>query len=427
MAIFPKLIMTSRLVGMVLVTLAMSLVGTVSAQHCSTCNQNASAASCDCAEVPIPITPTIDDPTSVTSTPDDSDVAPSPDNLLNMPQDFGNINMNAPSASAGQVAAAFGGGAAAAGIPSMIGDFFGGGGYQYSFLGPDPTTVAVAGGDRQFKFAENNSPFPQNRVFFNYHHFHNAVRDVNGDDQNLNRYTFGLEKTFLDGWASFEVRTPFAGTASSNPTAFSDESPTDTEFGNVALAVKSLLIRGPDYGMSIGLGIILPSGSDFVVSGDVAPNVFRNESVHLQPFFGIYRTHNRSFSQFFLQFDFATNSSEVMAESISDELTTQSLLFLDYAVGHWLIQRPHAKYFRGLAGLVELHYTTTTEDQDYGAFRGRRVFVEDDRRDILNLTGGLFFQIADLTSVKVGAVAPLRTGSDKLFDSEFGLQVVRRY
>jgi hypothetical protein len=37
----------------------------------------------------------------------------------------------------------------------------------------------LAGGDRRFKISENNSPFPQDRIFFNYHHFHNAVVDVN--------------------------------------------------------------------------------------------------------------------------------------------------------------------------------------------------------------------------------------------------------
>ena len=91
----------------------------------------------------------------------------------------------------------------------MIGDFFASN-YEYTFLsGPSigngsqgPTTVAVGGGDRRWKYADNNSPFPRNRVFYNFNHFHNAVRDVFGEERNVNRSLFGIEKTFCGGLTS---------------------------------------------------------------------------------------------------------------------------------------------------------------------------------------------------------------------------------
>ena len=73
----------------------------------------------------------------------------------------------------------------------------------------------VAGGDRRVKVAENNSAIPQDRILFNYNHFHNAIernrRDLVGpvvsDGQfDVDRCTFGIEKTFLDGLWSVEIR-----------------------------------------------------------------------------------------------------------------------------------------------------------------------------------------------------------------------------
>jgi hypothetical protein len=336
-----------------------------------------------------------------------------------------------PSLSAGSLAASYGGVAGAAGVPSMIGDFFAGG-YNYvnipgSSLGQG-ATVAIAGGDRQYKFADNNSPFPQDRVFFNYHHFHNAVIDLAGNDRNLDRYTFGIEKTCFDGWASFEVRLPFANTVNADPTAYQDTDLDDTEFGNVALAFKGLVCRDATKVVSLGLGVILPTGDDFSVGGDVVFNRFANETVYLQPFLGVYHApHDRLFTQFFTQFDFAANSNTVQIGEMSSDLRAQSLLMLDYSVGVWVLRDECNKYVRGIAPMVELHYTTTLEDQDYGAYAGQGIFVQDLRRDVLNLTGGLFFRLGEMSSLKIGAVAPLRDGMDKAFDSEIGVQFVRNY
>ncbi|MEZ6117707.1 MAG: hypothetical protein R3C28_14205 [Pirellulaceae bacterium] len=94
------------------------------------------------------------------------------------------------------------------GVPSMIGDFFGGG-YNYTVDGPfNGGTVTLAGGDRRMKFSENNSPFPRDRIFFNYNHFHNALTDPNGNSRDLNRYTFGVESTIFNDFNSVELRVP---------------------------------------------------------------------------------------------------------------------------------------------------------------------------------------------------------------------------
>lgn len=59
-----------------------------------------------------------------------------------------------------------------------------------------------------FKIAENESPRPQDRIFFNNNFFDN-INNTNTDIASVQRQTIGFEKTFLDGDASVGVRVPF--------------------------------------------------------------------------------------------------------------------------------------------------------------------------------------------------------------------------
>lgn len=315
------------------------------------------------------------------------------------------------------------------GTPSMIGDFFGGG-YQLSLFGQP--NVATAGGDRRVKYSENNSPFPQDRVFFNYHHFHNAVQDVRATDQDVNRFTFGIERTFGDGFYSWELRIPFAGGLDATQDT-ADPDPTAVEFGNISLALKRLLYRNRCFAVATGLGIIFPTGDDFeVIDGSFNSVAFRfdNDAVHLQPFLGVfYQRHPRLFHQFFVQADFDANGNDVVG--IGGEtgvLQDPALLFLDYSAGYWLYRNPcSGRYITGLAPMIELHYSTTMQDQDFGPAQLQGQFIQDFRRDVLHLTAGLFFQLGNRSSLRVAGIAPLRDGSDRFFDSEFGVQFVRGF
>lgn len=325
-------------------------------------------------------------------------------------------------------------------VPSMIGDFFGHGYQLGSAFGPaEGAYVARAGGDRTFKLAENNSPFPTNRVYFNYHHFSNALIDTSGRSQDVDRYTFGLEKTFLNENASIELRVPLVG-GLDGAQVLGGTDTLGTELGNLALAVKALLLRGDNVSLAGGLAVVFPTGSDAqITDGSTMWMEFQNESLHLQPFLGAFWAPNeRVFHQFLFQLDFDTTGSDAIVplgsplalyNATSDEssaLYDQTLMYLDYQFGFWLHRRPNG-VIRGIAPLVEFHYTTTLRDLDFESYEGRGVFLPDRRRDVLNLTGGVFFQLGAQTSVKIAGVAPLRDGSDKLFDSEFGLQLVRNY
>lgn len=354
-------------------------------------------------------------------------VATSPSDIVG---DFSN-DFNLSSSLAAGSGATF----ASNGVPSMIGDFFGGG-YNYTVDGPfNGGTVTLAGGDRRMKFSENNSPFPRDRIFFNYNHFHNALTDPNGNSRDLNRYTFGVESTILNEFNSVELRVPFAGTLASREVVGRDLD--STEFGNIALAFKRMLYHNECTALAAGMAVVLPTGRDSSVIRDSQTHIiFNNDAVHIQPFIGLYRKHSqRVFWQLFSQLDFDANGNRVVIPNGSifqtvganvnraTTLQDQTLLMLDFSLGYWLHQDRCARLVTGVAPMIELHYTTTLDDQE--TIPG--VFESINRRDILNLTGGLFIQLGNQSSIKVGAVSPLRTGFDKVFDTELGVQFVRGF
>jgi hypothetical protein len=320
--------------------------------------------------------------------------------------------------------------------PGMIGDFFGGG-YQYLVASPlNGATVAVAGGDRVMKFSDNNNPIPQNRLFFNYHLFSNPVTDVNGVSQDVNRFTFGLEKTFWDSTASIEFRVPFEAAVDSSQTLGQTTDTLGAEFGNLALALKMLIYDNSHWTVSGGLGMIFPTANDATIySLPQEPIVtFANESYFLQPFLGVYfKPNSRLFTQFVTQVNFdvsgstvTVSDSSVFGGSGSDRVFEQPLLFLDSSLGYWLYQtKRHDVWITGIAPMIELHYSSTLKDLDLPDI-GSGVFEPDFRRDALNLTGGVLFSLGRWTSLRVAGVAPLRHES-LMYDAELGVQLIRRY
>ena len=352
----------------------------------------------------------------------------------------------------GQLSGSFGaGGGVLSAAPAMIGDSFGGA-VIIDFPNPDtvfptPVTTVVPNGGaaRLIKISQHNSPLPRCRVFLDYSHFHNASQGNDQDggirDFDANRYVFGWEKCMLDNLMSVELRVPFTRMLSSDQVGFLG-SVEDTEFGNLNLAVKVLLMKTAASGLSAGLGVNLPTADDFRIFNPFtgAPELeLKDESVHLSPFVGwSWTPSDRIFTQSFLQFDFDAGGNDFVEDGVKvGTYNDQSLMFIDSSVGYWLYRNRSACYLTGIAGLIELHYTTTLQDTDAVTTNRARVIANPfNRIDVLNMTGGLMINVTELSSLRVAAATPLRNNhqrfgdldfASRFFDAELLVQLERRY
>jgi hypothetical protein len=100
-------------------------------------------------------------------------------------------------------------------------------------------------------------------------------------------------------------------------------------------------------------------------------------------------------------------------------------------VGYWLSRNPCADWVTGLAGVVELHYTTTLQDADIVTGTTSSRFFSfgnfSNYVDVLDLTVGLHAELGNQTLCRVAGVVPLRTGDDRLFNGEVQVQLERRF
>ncbi len=358
-------------------------------------------------------------------------------------------------------------------VPQMFGDFFANSGQLLVDADPNSpqdfflTDVPMAGGSRRVKIGENNKPYTDDRVYFMYNHFHNALQvredpdvdfatgDITGFSGAarkfpVDRYTFGIEKSFFDGSFSAEVRMPFTSTfdfASSTPS--SDFNVSGGNVGNLAVILKALLFASDNGAVAAGLGFDLPTGSD--VSGRFGDTNFsiENQAYHFLPFIGFLSSPNDViFFNGFAQLDVAANGNAIDTQNLFvpmlsgrlGKYTEQNLLYLDASGGVWLYRDAEATRFTGLAGIVELHYTSTIQDTDVVPARQLNGLSDleirnvSNRSDILNVTAGLHAELGECSNVRVAVVVPVRRNNDlvfgptdRFFDSELQVQFNRRY
>jgi hypothetical protein len=331
-----------------------------------------------------------------------------------------------------------------AGAPNMFGDSLG---FPFFFTVPQDIgalgrivgNIPIAAGDGPTKIADDTSPLPMDRVFFDYNFFNNALLTANSDEIGLNRYSFGIEKTFFDGNASVEIKAPVdAGLNDVQDVAANTLGNEGTVFGNLAVVPKLLLYSDGSLALAAGMAIGTPTAPN----GELRISEFQdirvqNQSVHLAPFLGMLVVPGqRWFSISYLQFDFDANGNGVDVivgpQSFHGRLRDPTLMYADVSIGYWLyrdeLRGGGGWLLRGVAPIVELHYTTTLQDaQGFEAF-GSGVTALQQRIDVLNLTAGLQFELGASSWLSVAGVAPLRTEpGDKLFDAEVVVQFNRRF
>jgi len=329
----------------------------------------------------------------------------------------------------------------------MIGDFFVGSG-QIVFLpgkatdGQTPVLVGQipsAGGSGRAKISDDNSVFPEDRVFFFYNYFDNAilVQAPSPHALDVNRYTPGFEKTFWDRQASIELRIPFANTQASDVILIGGKDE-DVEFGDLELTLKFLLWKGDYFAAAAGLGFNAPTARDVRVFAENSPTpvfTIANDAFHLLALFRCAlhaeRTHLcPDVRRIRHRHDGQRNQAPGRAGDVGT-LHDQNLLQVDVQAGIWLWREPHARYITGLAPTVEYHYTTTINNANLITVPvAADAFVlgnTANRIDIHNLTLGVEMLLGTTSTLNIAAVVPLDkpTSDNRQFDSEYFIQFNR--
>ncbi len=306
--------------------------------------------------------------------------------------------------------------------------------------------IPGAGGSRRVKIGENNSPIPQDRVFFMYNHFHNVydfdyvqftpIPTPVQRQLPIDRYILGVEKTFLDEWWSVEMRMPFNGAIDvSTP----DFDVSGGNYGNLAVIVKRLLYMDDSFGMAAGLGLDLPTGSGAETRFGPGELRFENDALHLLPYFGaVASPSDNLFLTAFLQIDVATSGNEVLfgpvgrPETSAGDYVEQNLLYFDLGGGYWLYRNDYAEWITGLAGLLEFHYTTSLQDTDEVLIEapGFRTLIDNpvNRFDVINVSAGANVAFGPMANLRVAGVFPLGDEpGQRFFDAEVQVQFNHRF
>ena len=214
----------------------------------------------------------------------------------------------------------------------------------------------------------------------------------------------------------------------------SGASPVGTEFGNIPLAFKALTLRNEEHAVGAGMAITLPTARDGRVRDITGQDtvVVKNEAVHLSPFVGWLwePAGSRVFFESFAQVDFDCNGNSVYTWSTSSSqlersgrYLDQNLLLLDFKAGYRWYENPEARWIRGHRS----HLRVALHDHRFRTLTTVGNVSSVGRADILDATGGVHFMIGPLSMLTIAGGAPLKTGVDAPFTSEFVVQFNRRF
>ena len=305
---------------------------------------------------------------------------------------------------------------------------------SYSFSREMQLTAPIGGlSMRRIKLSEQNSPLPTHRVYGSLNYYD----DVPNGGGDITRYFVGIEKAFFHDQISLDLRMPFASTLDSDQTT-AGVSGRNSEFGNIVLTAKALLLRRQSWLLSGGVGVGFPTADDTrILSAQSGAEVLRidNDSFHILPFFaGRWTPASRCYLQWFLQWDVDANGNDVRARPNNGALSNigrlqdQTLTFVDVSIGHWL-RNDRSKKLWGIVPTAELHYSTTSQDADTVSGNGFQIGNTTNRYDVLNMTLGSHFMFCNNWTVTPAMAIPLRRDNldDKQFDYEALAQIERRF
>jgi hypothetical protein len=261
-------------------------------------------------------------------------------------------------------------------MPGMFGDIIGGQVRTVVNLGGSGLTPVAMPNPSQnaaFKIAENESPRPTNRFYYNYNFFGNVDVSVGPPVPFLqvHRHTLGFEKTVLGENASVGLRLPLLSLGG-------DPGYSSQYVGDLSVILKVAVINNQETGNLLSLGLVIgtPTGETPTFPGGlgqriVMPRIF---DTILQPFFGyIYNLTPDLYVHGFHSVSVPTDFNDV------------TYMGNDVGVGYWLYRNLDG-VLKGIIPTVEIHINTPFTHRDITA----NLFMTDQS----TLTGGATFAFA---------------------------------
>lgn len=380
-----------------------------------------------------------------------SDMAASPESFNPAEGGLGNPSLTQPNAGPSSTdlfaanlgrgsEGAFGSSLLGATTPEMMGDFFGPSAspsvftrdYQ-QFTTPVPTAGYALG---RMKLAENSSPIPRDRIFFNYSHFTGVP--LSSQPISVNRYSPGFEKTFLDELCSFELRTPFGSSLDNDILANGLTSDNEFQFGNLFFSLKGVLLQKENWLLTAGTSFLLPTAADSRVIDPLTQQEFlrfENKSTHIMPFIGgAFIPSERLFAQWMVQCDIDANGNPVLATENAQRtkigtLQDFTLLYTDLSIGYWLYQAngSQRRMVTGIAPVAELHYNRALTKADSVSDANNQINQVITDFDNVNVQVGVTFNIRNNSRLGIGYATPLGNSFDRVFDKEFRVTLNRYF
>jgi hypothetical protein len=247
---------------------------------------------------------------------------------------------------------------------------------------------------RGFKIADNQSPAPQDRLFFSFDYFNGLNGSVNRalnsgvSNMQLFRELFGAEKTFLDGDASLGIRLPLNTLTAKS--SISGLGGTTTALGNMTVYGKYVLWRSDNLSdlISTGLAVTVPNGPKSFAGSPAAVGL---QDSQIQPFVGYLFNRGDFFVQGFEAIDVPTNPHDV------------TMLYNDIGLGYYIYRSdtPGA-FIRAITPVFETHVNIPLNH------RGALVINDPTgTADIVDLTFGVNFLLRDRSQLSIGFVDPV--------------------
>ncbi len=257
---------------------------------------------------------------------------------------------------------------------------------------------AVVPSVRGFKIGENQSPQPQDRVFFTFDYF----SDLNGalnrrfespvNNLTAYRYIFGFEKTFDQGFGSFGFRLPLDQLSANSTISGNFPKPggTSTSLNDLSLFTKYVLKVDPATGslLSVGLEATLPTGPSQFAGAKYIQGI---QSTEIQPFLGYLLIRNRYYLHGFLSL------------SVPSTVRDVTMVYNDLGIGYFVYRSTDPdSALTSIAPTFEVHVNSPLTHRDW--FNANDV---SGTADVVDLTYGVNATFFKQSVITLGMVTPV--------------------